>query len=715
MIRQFTCVLVAALTATSIYAQPLKWQKTLGGTENDLLLSSESTNDGGYIFAGYSASPAGLYKSENAIGNNDMWIVKTDSVGNIEWENTIGGLADDVANSISQTLDGGYIVAGYSGSGISGDKTEATKGGLDYWIVKLDALGNIEWQNTIGGNKNDQAVAVKQALDLGYIVAGFSLSGISGDKSEVNNGPSTTSDYWIIKLDNAGNIVWQNTIGGNSYDYLYTVELTWDGGYVVGGYSQSGISGDKTEALIGSADYWVLKLNHLGNIQWQNTIGGSGSDIVRKIIQDDDGGFIVGGYSSSDISGDKSEIAYGVSTDYWVVKLNSSGMLVWQNNVGGNDTEILYDIVKLQEGGFGLFGVTYSGVSGDKTEAGKGGGDYWYVKLNDAGELESQNTVGGILEDGVGSITQGSNGDIILAGYSKSPLGEDKTENNLGALDTYDWWIVAFGAACTPSVEICNTVDDDCNGLIDDAIIESITIATTGPTTVCQGESVTFNATYTGTNLQWKLNGNAIAGATSSSYTTTQKGLYTCYTESFCGSAESAGINVVVNKKPAAAITPAGPTSFCAGGNVTLNVTPVGGCSYQWYKGASLIAGATGLSYIASTPGNYKCQVTKIATGCFKNSNTIAVFVPCKEGEELFTSNWTIAPNPASNQIIINNLSELSSEINTINILNAIGEIVIAETNENNQQMIIDISKLPNGLYFVKLNGEKSIQTFIKQ
>ncbi|MBK8341907.1 MAG: T9SS type A sorting domain-containing protein [Bacteroidetes bacterium] len=288
-------------------------------------------------------------------------------------------------------------------------------------------------------------------------------------------------------------------------------------------------------------------------------------------------------------------------------------------------------------------------------------------------------------------------------------------ENNLGGPETYDFWIVTMHAECIPFIEICNTVDDDCNGLIDEGITDSITITATGATTICQGESVTLNATYSGTTVQWKRNGAAITGATSATYITTQKGLYTCYTESDCASAESAGINVVVNKKPSAAITPAGPTSFCAGGNVTLNVTPVGGCSYQWYKGASLIAGATGLSYIASTPGNYKCQVTKIATGCFKNSNTIAVFVPCKEGEELFTSNWTIAPNPATNQIIINNLSDISNEINTINILNSLGEIVITETVENNQQMIIDISKLPKGLYFVKLNGEKTLQSFIKQ
>ncbi len=698
-------LLTGLLTVATISAQPLVWQNTIGGSDNEIMLSCVSTTDGGYIFAGYSNSPISADKSENNIGGNDMWIVKTDSVGNIEWDNTIGGTGDDVANSIVQTFDGGYIVAGYSNSGISGDKTAASKGDKDYWILKLTSTGSIEWQKTIGGNDNDQAMRIKQTPDLGYVIVGFSLSGISGDKTEANKGPAYTSDYWVVKLDNAGNLLWENTIGGDNYDYIYAVELTWDGGFIIGGYSQSGISGDKTEATMGGADYWVIKLNHLGNIQWQNTIGGTGAEIVRKIILDTDGGYVVAGYSTSDISGDKTENAFGVGSDYWVVKLNSAGSILWQNNIGGNDTEILYDMLKLPDGGFGLFGVSYSGVSGDKTEVNKGGSDYWYVKIDATGAIEEQNTIGGSSEDGAQAMAQGANLDIVLAGHSKSPAGADKAENNLGDPLTYDFWIATINNECIPFTEICNTVDDDCNGLIDDGLYDSISIVALGPTTICQGETVTLEATYSGTLVQWKRNGTSIAGATSSTYTTSQKGLYTCYTESDCGSAESDGINVVVNKKPSASITPGGPTSFCAGGNVTLSVTPVGGCSYQWYKGASLIAGATGLSYVATTPGNYKCKVTKIATGCFKNSNSIAVFVPCKEGEDLAT-NVLVYPNPASTSITINTPS---FEEKNIVIFNEIGQQII-NINTSDDVTLIKTNTWVTGVYFIQVTDMQSTQ-----
>ena len=130
-------ILLLQFAFSSLQAQPFSWQNTIGGSQNEFVKSTVGTSDGGYIFAGYSSSTISPDKSENNIGGYDMWIVKTDSVGNIEWDNTIGGLADDAANSIVQTFDGGYVVAGYSGSGISGDKTEASNGGNDFWIVKF--------------------------------------------------------------------------------------------------------------------------------------------------------------------------------------------------------------------------------------------------------------------------------------------------------------------------------------------------------------------------------------------------------------------------------------------------------------------------------------------------------------------------------------------------------------------------------------------------
>ncbi len=167
--------------------------------------------------------------------------MKQDESGNVLWQNTIGGNWSDDLFSIIEITDGGYLLGGSSSSPIYGDKTEATQGGYDYWVVKLDGSGNILWQNTIGGSLTEYLNSVIQTTDGGYLLGGWSESDTSGDKTETSLG----ADYWVVKLDGSGNILWQNTIGGNDWDDLKSVIQTTDGGYLLGGYSESGISGTK--------------------------------------------------------------------------------------------------------------------------------------------------------------------------------------------------------------------------------------------------------------------------------------------------------------------------------------------------------------------------------------------------------------------------------------------------------------------------------------
>ena len=188
---------------------------------------------------------------------------------------------------------------------------------------------DIEWQNTIGGNKEDVIYSCKKTLDGGFILGGTSTSASSGDKSENNIGLSATTDYWIVKTDAAGNIEWENTIGGNKDDVLRDVIQTADGGYLAGGYSVSGIGGDKTEARLGPpfySDYWVIKLNASGEIIWQNTIGGIFDDHLISLIENADGTFYLGGESSSEAGIDKAEYSY--ANDIWIVKINSVGNII---------------------------------------------------------------------------------------------------------------------------------------------------------------------------------------------------------------------------------------------------------------------------------------------------------------------------------------------------------------------------------------------------
>ncbi len=376
----------------------IEWQNTIGGSSSDELQSIQQTTDGGYILGGYSQSGISGDKTEACQGNYDYWVVKLSATGTIEWQNTIGGSSNDELQSIQQTTDGGYILGGYSQSGISGDKTEASQGSgyTDYWVVKLSAIGTIEWQNTIGGNRDDMLQSIQQTADGGYILGGYSKSGISGDKTEAYQS-SGYYDYWVIKLSAIGTIEWQNTIGGSNNDYLQSIQQTTDGGYILSGYSYSGISGDKTEVSQGGSDYWVVKLSATGTIEWQNTIGGSSTDYLQSIKQTTDGGYILGGSSNSGISGDKTEANQGSSSyyDYWVVKLSTTGAIEWQNTIGGSSSDYLQSIQQTTDGGYILGGYSASGISGDKTEASQGNSDYWVVKLSATGTIEWQNTIGG--------------------------------------------------------------------------------------------------------------------------------------------------------------------------------------------------------------------------------------------------------------------------------------------------------------------------------
>ncbi len=426
-------------------APGIQWQNTIGGSNGESLHSIQQTADGGYILGGNSNSDISGDKTENCIGNPDYWIVKTDSTGIIQWQNTIGGSGPELFRFIQQTNDGGYILGGYSFSDISGDKTENCLGHWDYWIVKIDSTGNLQWENTIGGNQWDHLYSINQTADGGYILCGFSLSNISGDKTENSNGKD---DCWIVKTDSAGNIQWQNTIGGSDDDRFFASQQTNDGGYIFGGFSRSNISGDKTENSNGNDDCWIVKTDSAGNIQWQNTIGGSGNDYFYSVQQTTDGGYILCGSSSSNISGDKTENSNGF-TDYWIVKTDSVGNIQWQNTIGGSDNEVSFSAQQTSDNGFIMGGWSRSNITGDKTENNWDTicnsictEDYWIVKTDSGGNIQWQNTIGGTSNDVLLSLQQTNDGGYILGGYSASSITGDKTENNIGGANDYDYWII---------------------------------------------------------------------------------------------------------------------------------------------------------------------------------------------------------------------------------------------------------------------------------
>jgi hypothetical protein len=237
--KQIFTFLASLLSIISVAQPTIQWQKSFGGSNNDVANIVQQTSDGGYVIAGYSSS------NDSDITNNhgaaDCWIVKLDSTNNLQWQKSFGGSLNEYSYAIQQTTDGGYIVACQSFSN-DGDVTGHHGGSLhsDFWIFKIDAIGNIQWQNSFGGLFNDNACAVQQTIDGGYIVTGSTAS-FDGDVT-VNFG---VDDYWVIKLDISGNIQWQKSYGGTGVDYANAIQQTTDGGFIISGGSTSN-DGDVT-------------------------------------------------------------------------------------------------------------------------------------------------------------------------------------------------------------------------------------------------------------------------------------------------------------------------------------------------------------------------------------------------------------------------------------------------------------------------------------
>lgn len=436
----FFCLQISSFLLKAQIAPAIEWEKCLGGIFNELSYSVEQTFDGGYIVAGNSESNNGDVSGNHG---SDVWVVKLDGGGSLLWQKCLGGYSGySVAYSIQQTTDSGFILTGLStahGGDVIGNHP-GTDG--DCWVVKLDEEGNLVWQKCLGGSIVDAGKSIQQVSDGGYILAGYSWSN-SGDVSGNHGG----SDCWIVKLDSAGEIIWQKCLGGSSNDKAYSVQQTFNGGYIVAGTSESNdgdVSGNHLtydnyyEDSVPSIDYWIVNLDSNGNIIWQKSLGGSGIDEAFSILQTTDGGFIVAGYTYSndgDVTGNHLTVYGTPSEDYWIVKLDSNGNVVWQKCLGGNTTELAYSIEQTTDGGYVVAGGGGS-YDGDVTGC-HGGGDYWIVKLDSEGILIWQKCFGGGATEMASSIQQTNDGGYIVVGWS--PLSDgDVTGNHYGE----DYWVV---------------------------------------------------------------------------------------------------------------------------------------------------------------------------------------------------------------------------------------------------------------------------------
>ncbi|RZJ72542.1 T9SS type A sorting domain-containing protein [Flavobacterium sp.] len=334
----------------------------------------------------------------------------------IQWEKSYGGKQAEYLFDVIPTADYGFILAGSSASGNTGNKTSLANGDLDYWIWKMDEHGEAIWQKSFGGNGMDMLQAVRTTSDGGFLLAGTSNSGKGRDKNEDSKG---LNDFWIIKLDAGGGQQWQKTIGGSGSDDLATVIQTKDGGYLIGGTSASEVTGDKNSKNQGGTDFWMVRLDISGNFKWQKSYGGLYNDQLRDLCATPDGGFMVLGYTNSPESGDKQQKGFGEG-DYWLIRLDNNGEQIWQKTFGGDKDDQPFSVIALKDGGYLLGGNSISGVSGNRLVSSRSGSDFWVLNISEDGDSRWQESYNFGRNDILTSLTENQDGSILIGGHAKS-------------------------------------------------------------------------------------------------------------------------------------------------------------------------------------------------------------------------------------------------------------------------------------------------------
>jgi predicted secreted protein len=378
-------VLLYTSLSLSVEAEALMWTQTYGGTGDDTASSLVITSDGGYALAGTTFS--------FGAGGNDFWLIKTDAFGNVEWNQTYGGTADDGASQLVVTSDGGYALAGTTNS--------FGAGGGDCWLIKIDQFGKMEWNQTYGGTADDGASQLVVTSDGGYALAGYTASSGAGGR-----------DFWLVKTDMFGNMEWNQTYGGTNNEQAYSLVVTSDGSYALAG-SWDLPSDTVPPGFVVPSDFWLVKTDVFGNMEWNQTYEGS---VAYSLVDIHDGGFALAGETDLFGAGDRksflmrtdalgnvewnqtyeggvaislvvtSDSDYALAgfagsfedanNDFWLVKTDALGNVEWNQTYDGTELDVASSLVEALDGGYSLLGSTRSIP---------GWSDFWLVKTDEFG------------------------------------------------------------------------------------------------------------------------------------------------------------------------------------------------------------------------------------------------------------------------------------------------------------------------------------------
>ncbi len=389
--------------------------KTLGGSGNDVTLSVDATSDNGYVIAGYTQSNDGDIP-QKPNNSSDFWIVKFDQNHNIQWSKTYGGSGDDRARKVIQTSDNGFVIIGYSDS--SDLDVSVNNGFRDFWIIKLDPNGQLLWEKSYGFSGNDEGFNIKENTDGTLIAVGFldvSAAGNQGNFGK-NQINHAGGDYWVLKLSSTGNLIWSRFFGGSFTDTAFDVSVNSENDITVIGSSDS--TDSDITANNGTYDFWVVKMDASGNLLWERSFGGSQIDEGRAIVKTINGYLLVGDTRSTD----NNVVNNNGGADIWTATIDEDGNILSSNNYGGSNFDVPRNAFSTIDNGFIISGSSRSSDI-DLTEN-KGQSDVWVFKTDVMGNLIWETSVGGSNIDFSHQAVQLNNGTIIVVGESSSNDGD---------------------------------------------------------------------------------------------------------------------------------------------------------------------------------------------------------------------------------------------------------------------------------------------------
>ena len=720
----------------------MDWQKCIGGSLQDIPAALIRSHDGNTLLL----SNVESYNGDVAYnhGSTDVWLTKLNPSGNILWQKSIGGSSIDVGTGLSELSNGNLIISGYTSS--SDGDIPFNRGNFDVFLISTDSNGKILWTGIYGGSQVDLCYSQLSTSDGGFVLGGGSYSN-DGDV----NGNHGDQDFWVMKTDSLGHLLWQQSSGGSDIDVCYALAKDDSGNIFACGTTNS-TNGDIAYTH-GNYDLWVIKYDALGNILWNKTYGGSNYETAQTILIDSHQKILIGGYTRSNNSDVSVNYGYG---DSWIIQIDGTGNLIQQKNFGGSGSDNLYSILETAEGGYLLTsGTTSSDIN---IENSLGQEDIWLFKTDVSLNPEWSHNYGGSGNDRPVSIIQNPDGGFLLTGYTfsnninvsgqhgsadiwllsldcKVPSAFFSTQSNACLGDTLSFsnestfasegsWLlnnvlystgnstqIHFTATgnyqLNLNVQTCyyssnfntNITVTDCNLPVVNFVAQT--------NNICANSQITYtDASSNVSSWQWQFPGGNPTSSTiqNPAISYSQPGIYNVMLTVFNshGSQTSMRLNfITVNALPPIPV-------ITINGNELISSSS---SQYQWYFNNSPIPSENSQNYTSNNQGYYQVQVqdnnqcSSLSAAVYFSSTGIE--------EEISSTEFIVFPNPAVSKI---NVRLPSNSEGRLNIINMNGQKIFEKNiTKHETQLMIDLVQYPIGIYSVLFiyNNGKTIQKSI--